>query len=462
MSQVQIKTFFVALAFLACLNFFFIAKLENTPCKETPKLRRFPSLGALNITQKGFQRKESPKGVPKKETPKGVPKKESPKKKPKYLEVISGSHYFKLLKNDSIFVKTGDIPDMWIRDSTAQVWPLRSHVSLIEKVLNMQSFFILQDPYANSYRDHKVKSPTRSASRLGRKGWVATRNYELDSGCYFIRLLHYAWSHNNLEIEKYKTTIQLLIDTWIIEQNHEEKSPYRYAELPRNGLGSPVAWTGLTWTGFRPSDDPHKYGYHIPSNLFAVKVLGYVLEMFPELVRVRKLREEILSGVNNYGIWKDAQNNKHYCYEVDGLGGCNKMDDANVPSLLSIPYIDPEGYDRVIWQNTYKWIWSSKNPYFYKGSFAEGIGSPHTPKGYIWPMSLVIRAIVDPSVSKEMRAKIEESKVRGKLHESFYKDDPRRLTREDFNWPNELYKELVVSDREPVNPAHPVTISIQI
>jgi hypothetical protein len=192
--------------------------------------------------------------------------------------------------------------------------------------------------------------------------------------------------------------------------------------------------------------------------LFAVKALGYVLKMFPELLHVRKLREEILLGVNNYGIWKDAQNNKHYCYEVDGLGGCNKMDDANVPSLLSIPYIDPEGYDRVIWQNTYKWIWSSNNPYFYKGSFAEGIGSPHTPKGYIWPMSLVIRAIVDPSVSKEMRAKIEESKVRGKLHESFYKDDPRRLTREDFNWPNELYKELVV--REPVKPAPPITISI--
>lgn len=350
---------------------------------------------------------------------------------------------FELLKPDSIFIKTGDIPDMWIRDSTAQVWPYRDTKAwIVEKVLNMQSFFILQDPYANSYRDYKVIHASQSDVRLGRTGWVATRNYELDSGCYFIRLLHYAWVHNNLDIQKYKRTVELLIDTWITEQNHEEKSPYRYVELPRNGLGSPVTWTGLTWTGFRPSDDPHKYGYHIPSNLFAVKVLGYVLKMFPEVSRVRKLRNDILSGVENYGIWKDNQNKKHYCYEVDGFGGCNKMDDANVPSLLSIPYIDPEGYDRVIWQNTYKWIWSSKNPYFYNGSFAEGIGSPHTPSQYIWPMSLVIRALVDPSVSKEMRDKIEKTKVRGKLHESFHKDDPKRLTREDFNWPNELYKEL--------------------
>ena len=126
----------------------------------------------------------------------------------------------------------------------------------------------------------------------------------------------------------------------------------------------------------------------------------------------------------------------------DVLSGCNKMDDANVPSLLSIPYLDPEGYDHVIWQNTYEWIWSSKNPYFYKGTAAAGIGSPHTPAQYIWPMSLVMRGLVDTTVAEEMRDQIEKTKVRGKLHESFHKDDPKRLTREDFSWPNELYKEL--------------------
>ena len=350
--------------------------------------------------------------------------------------------YFKRFSNNSIFVKTGDIPDMWIRDSTAQVWPLRDDGPLVEKVLNMQSFFILQDPYANSYRDHEVQSPTREDLNLGREGWVATRNYELDSGCYFLRLLYHAWKHHDLPVQKYRQTVETLVNTWKTEQYHEEKSPYRYAELPRNGLGTPVKWTGMTWSGFRPSDDACTYGYHIPSNLFAAKALTYVSEMFPDIKEANVLRQDILTGVQQYGTWADTDGKTRYCYEVDGLGGCNKMDDANVPSLLSIPYLDPEGYDRALWENTYEWIWSSKNPYFYKGTAAAGIGSPHTPSQYIWPMSLVMRGLVDPTVSKEMIDMIEKTKVRGKLHESFHKDDPKRLTREDFSWPNELYKEL--------------------
>jgi len=225
----------------------------------------------------------------------------------------------------------------------------------------MQKLFILQDPYVNSYRDHKVKSPSPSDLTLGRTGWVATLNYELDSGCYFLRLLHYAWVHHNLPIEKYRQTVELLIKTWKTEQHHEEKSPYRYAELPRNGLGTPVAWTGMTWSGFRPSDDACTYGYHIPSNLFAAKALEYVLKMFPDIKDTKTLRQEIMSGVREHGIWIDNDDKKRYCYEVDGLGGCNKMDDASVPSLLSIPYLDTTGYDQVIWQNTYDWIWSAKN-----------------------------------------------------------------------------------------------------
>lgn len=350
--------------------------------------------------------------------------------------------YFKRFSNNSIFVKTGDIPDMWIRDSTAQVWPLRDDGPLVEKVLNMQSFFILQDPYANSYRDHEVQSPTREDLNLGREGWVATRNYELDSGCYFLRLLYHAWKHHDLAVQKYRQTVETLVNTWKTEQYHEEKSPYRYAELPRNGLGTPVKWTGMTWSGFRPSDDACTYGYHIPSNLFAAKALTYVSEMFPDIKEANVLRQDILTGVQQYGTWADTDGKTRYCYEVDGLGGCNKMDDANVPSLLSIPYLDPEGYDRALWENTYEWIWSSKNPYFYKGTAAEGIGSPHTPHNYIWPMSLVMRGLVDPAQCQVMKALVKKTMTRNTIHESFDKNNVQRLTREDFAWPNALYQEM--------------------
>ena len=344
-----------------------------------------------------------------------------------------------------LFVKTGDIPEMWIRDSVAQVWPYRdSHPGMIAEVLYRQSEFILHDVYANSYNLKWQVSDklNRHMQTLGRGEWVGTRNYELDSGCYFLRLLYHAWKKHHLEIKTFRPSVELLVETWQVEQYHEEQSPYRYPELKRNGLSTPVKWTGMTWTGFRPSDDPCTYGYHIPDNLFAAKALEYVSEMFPDIKEARTLRRQILTGVQEHGTWTDNDGKKRYCYEVDGLGGCNKMDDANVPSLLSIPYLDPEGYDHVIWQNTYEWIWSSKNPYFYKGTAAAGIGSPHTPAQYIWPMSLVMRGLVDTTVAEEMRDQIEKTKVRGKLHESFHKDDPKRLTREDFSWPNELYKEL--------------------
>jgi len=349
---------------------------------------------------------------------------------------------FELLKPDSVFVKTGDILDMWIRDSTAQVWPYRDASPVVEKVLNMQSFFILQDPYANSYRNHEVVSPTRADLKLGREGWVATRNYELDSGCYFIRLLHYAWQYHDLSVQRYRPTVETLVNTWKTEQYHEEQSPYRYVELPRNGLGTPVKYTGMTWSGFRPSDDACQYGYHIPSNFFAAEALASMLEMFPAMEGAAELRSDILNGIQTHGVWKDSNGVERYCYEVDGLGNCNKMDDANVPSLLSIPYLSPRPVNRAIWKNTYDWIWSSKNPYFFEGKVAEGIGSPHTPHNYIWPMSMIIRGLVDPAKCQVMKALVEKTMTRNTIHESFDKDNAQRLTREDFAWPNALYEEM--------------------
>ena len=45
--------------------------------------------------------------------------------------------------------------------------------------------------------------------------------------------------------------------------------------LSREGKGALVkSGVGLTWSGFRPSDDACIYGYLIPSNMFATVVLG--------------------------------------------------------------------------------------------------------------------------------------------------------------------------------------------
>lgn len=49
--------------------------------------------------------------------------------------------------------------------------------------------------------------------------------------------------------------MQALVQLWEVEQHHEDRSEYRYEELPRGGLGPKSAYTGMVWSGFRPSDE---------------------------------------------------------------------------------------------------------------------------------------------------------------------------------------------------------------
>jgi meiotically up-regulated gene 157 (Mug157) protein len=111
---------------------------------------------------------------------------------------------------------------------------------------------IVQDPYANSYflRWRKTSELKKDERVLGRGGWVSTRNYELDSGAYFIHLL---W--NLFSLPGYGRSVlllepgifeaaSLLVDVWTTELWHEERSSYRYSELPREGRGPASNYTG--------------------------------------------------------------------------------------------------------------------------------------------------------------------------------------------------------------------------
>lgn len=168
--------------------------------------------------------------------------------------------------------------------------------------------------------------------------------------------------------------------------------------LAREGKGTLTAYTGMTWSGFRPSDDACEYGYLVPANMFAVVVLEYVCEIAREILRdqelelkARRLSEQINEGIRQYGIVDHPEFGSVYAYEVDGRGQVNLMDDANVPSLLSIPYLGYVCTEDPIYKNTRKLILSSNNPYFFAGKEASGIGSPHTPSRYIWPIALAIQ-----------------------------------------------------------------------
>lgn len=338
------------------------------------------------------------------------------------------AHAAEMVEDDG-FVPTGDIDDMWIRDSAAQVHPLLdSHPELVRKVIEKQAFYIEFDPYANSYG-----RTFREPSILGRHGWVTTRNYELDSGAYFIRLVHAYWKRTGETLGA--AAIKKLLHVWRVEQHHAH-SLYRYDEL-QGGVGTPVGYTGMTWTGFRPSDDKCTYHYHIPDNVFAAVALGYVEEMGFE---VGTLRDDIVQGIHMFGVHDGI-----YCYEVDGLGNCNKMDDANLPSLLSLPYLDPDQtvYDRAVWERTRAFVLSDANPYYYVGKY-RGVGSPHTPPDHVWHLSLIVQAMQGDSEAwktLEETASVPGLKASA-FHESFHVDNPAKYTRKWFAWADALYLEL--------------------
>ena len=374
------------------------------------------------------------------------------------------------------FVATGDIPSMWIRDSSVQmaIYFPRSLSKpslrlLLEGTLRMQAFLIVQDPYANAFNS-KWKRPSELGKferLLGRGGWVSTRNYELDSGAYFINFLYNYWAttyskHSTMALPLLSEplvfdAVELMIDTWIIEQNHEEKSSYRYSELPREGLGSPVAFTGMTWSGFRPSDDPNVYGYSIPSNIYALGALHRVLAINEAVWmdsklehKVERLINDIVDGINKYGIVEVEPGVRIYAYEVDGLGNyLADFDDANVPSLLAIPLLGWDGYDKTVYENTRKRLLDSKyNKYFFSGDIVRGIGSPHTGSQYVWPLALIVQALttVDSQEKANMTKMLLQMQCgNGLMHESVNVKNIASCTRPIFEWANAMFVVLAES-----------------
>ena len=370
----------------------------------------------------------------------------------------------------SVFVTTGDIGDMWIRDSAAQVHPYvylakenPDLMELVKGVVKTQAFFTLHDPYSNSYTDFWREKSSLSGhfQSLRRGGYVATGNYEMDSGCYMFRLMYEVWKVAGAdaflvaEQDLLRKAAHAMLDVWKVEQNHERDSPYRYPELARDGKGTLTNYTGMSWTGFRPSDDACLYGYLVPSNIFAIKALAELVEIATDLWsdgqladKARSLRRDYVKGVDQFGTFDHPTHGRVYCYEVDGLGNCNLMDDANIPSLLSLPYLDPTGtsFDAQVYANTRKLILSSINPYYFTGRAAHGIGSAHTPNRYVWPMAIIMEAITEPDDKhfEEMVQMVVATAAGNRfMHEGFDVDNPGTFSRPWFAWANSLFAELM-------------------
>ncbi len=368
-------------------------------------------------------------------------------------------------EDGSYFVLTGDIPAMWLRDSTAEVeiyLKAAEHDeevgNIIKGVINRQLDCILKDPYANAFNESDnglhgmsdIPEPSR---------WVWERKYEIDSLCYPLRLVYKYVSvtkDRSVIDKKFEAAVKSIINVWRTEQYHTERSEYYFIRhnaptsdtLPHNGKGDPMAYTGMTWSGFRPSDDACKYGYLVPSNMFACVVMGYAAKLLDGEIKSEclALAEEIRNGIEKYAVTEHRKYGRIYACETDGMGNYSLFDDANIPSLLSIPYIGYLPTDNELYKNTRRFVLSEDNPYYYSGKYGSGIGSPHTPAGYIWHMSLCMQALTsrDTDEIKSIIRMLESTDAgTGHMHEGFDKDDPSRFTRPWFCWADSLFAETV-------------------
>lgn len=371
-------------------------------------------------------------------------------------------------QDGSVFVQTGDIPAMWIRDSTWQVMPLISFANdpeifeLIVGVLKSQVFFLNIDPYANAFnsepngacwhRDFEDQSP-----------WVFERKWELDSISGFLALstsLAAVSEDRSFLDEAWLNVVRKLIALLENEQNHDPES-YRFLRsnapahdyLSHDGFGAPFRACGLVWNAFRPSDDASELPFHIPSNLHAARQLIHIAALIrntdPKLAKTaNKIARTIQKAVRRHAIVR-SEGKKLFAYEVDGLGGSVLMDDANYPSLVSEQY-ELHVISRKSAANTMEFIHSLANPWFFSGSVASGVGSPHTGRNMVWPLGIAMRGMRALSRTEKIECleQIEKTLANDlNIHESFHVDDQRNFTREWFSWAEMTYVWLAFNER---------------
>ncbi|GHV62183.1 hypothetical protein FACS1894195_3830 [Bacteroidia bacterium] len=370
------------------------------------------------------------------------------------------------------FVITGDIDAMWLRDSAAQVWPYLPLCKndeplrlLIAGVINRQTRCIQLDPYANAfYADDTKESEWKSDMTEMKKG-LHERKWEIDSLCYPVRLAYHYWKttgDTSVFHADWKKAMGLIYKTFTEQQRKANKGPYRFMRAAENktdtlacyGWGQPVMPVGLIVSCFRPSDDSTDYGFLIPSNFFAVTSLHQIAEIYREVIKepnfaeqCELLAKEVENALQRYAVFTRENIGKVYAYEADGFGNATFMDDTNVPSLLALPYLGCVPVEDEIYQNTRKLVWSENNPYFFKGTLAEGIGGPHIGYEMVWPMSMIVRALTstdDDEIKHCIRMIRDTDADTGFIHESFHQDDCKNFTRSWFAWANTLFGELIV------------------
>ena len=367
-----------------------------------------------------------------------------------------------------------DIHAMWLRDSGAQVWPYLQlankdeHLrSMLAGVIRRQFKCIELDPYANAFLDPYDPNPDHQwmSDQTQMRPELHERKWEIDSLCYPLRLAYEYWlvtGDDSVFDEHWMAAIRNILKTFREQQRKEGVGPYTFMRVTDRqldtvcnmGKGNPVNPVGLIASVFRPSDDATTFLFLVPSNFFAVTSLRKAAEILTKVngqaalaAECTELAAEVETALKKYATYNHPEYGTIYAFEVDGYGNRFLMDDANVPSLLAMPYLGDMDVNDPIYQNTRRFVWSEANPYFFRGSAGEGIGGPHVGYDMAWPMSIMMKAFTsqdDAEIKRCVEMLMTTDAGTGFMHESFNVNDPTDFTRSWFAWQNTLFGELIL------------------
>jgi meiotically up-regulated gene 157 (Mug157) protein len=370
------------------------------------------------------------------------------------------------------YVITGDIDAMWLRDSSAQVWPYlplmkddRPLQQLIAGVIRRQTRCVLKDPYANAFYKDESKVSEWKDDLTDMKPGLHERKWEIDSLCYTIRLAYGYWkaTGDGMPFDgAWRDGVALVVRTFREQQRKTGRGPYHFMRrtefqtdtVPGRGYGNPTKAVGLIHSTFRPSDDATIFPFLVPSNFFAVVSLRQAAEMLDAIAKdadlagkCRALADEVERALGEHAAVNHGAAGRIYAFEVDGYGNSYSTDDGNIPSLLSLPYLGAVKVDDDLYQNTRRYLLSDRNPYYCVGTAAKGPGGPHVGVDMIWPLGVVMQGLTAGS-DAEIKNCLDTLRTThagtGFMHEAFHKDDPKKFTRSWFAWANTIFGELVL------------------
>ncbi|KAF2151811.1 glycoside hydrolase family 125 protein [Myriangium duriaei CBS 260.36] len=392
------------------------------------------------------------------------------------------------------FVITGDIDAMWLRDSANQMQSYlallkpssdpNSLASLYRGVINLQARNIQTAPFCNSFQPPPESSLAPASGSTAKvtpsysPNQVFECKYELDSLAAFLQISseYYSATGDAAFFGKYSwlQAVQTVLNTAnaMMESTYNangtiNEGPYNYIQsstsgtetLTNSGYGNPVQnGTGLVRSVFRPSDDASIYQFLIPSNMQFSHFLSTASTIAATLnttdatalsKQMSDLSATIRAGISAYAIVHQniPGGGQVYAYEVDGYGGTNIMDDANLPSLLAAPFIGYTNASDPIYVATRALILSQRNPYWAAGPVIEAVGSPHVPFEQVWPMSAIVRSLTsddDDEIAAQIKMILSSTNGLGLIHESIFTYDAARFSRPWFAWANGLFGQLIV------------------